>query len=423
MKESFNGFERPSALPELYGDVHNLEQFEHPDYHRHFRFLTDEEVVGMAGRTVDRILDSGITTVVVAESGAVPFASVCSRVAEKRGIAIDWIPMKFPRDPVRDVSPVLMRFLTDAEKAGPVPARLSACCASVDGRDLIPQDPPTLPAVLKYTEQPVQDSAIGTIAGIMSETEISRILSRPFLYFDEYLDSGTTLRNAHVYFHLLTPDPQYRAGAYYANVTDPELYRNLAFCHYNRSTREECYDAGAYPYENRLDLTGYFYWNIPGRYEKIPIASFITGEPLAESDLPDRVKLFIRSHDLVSSVRKLSSIRPVAGSITEDHLVRFYLYLAEQDTDGGQPSATFLWELFELYGPIWSPLPDAYHLDYLEAFSCFLPQARQYDGYEDILRQWKIVRTHTISAIASICEQRRHTWQNRMEEAVRKAGK
>lgn len=404
---------------DVYGEVENLTEFEHPQYHRHFEFLTNNELIGLAKKTVDNIEKSGFTTVVTIESGTAPFIYICQRVAELTNRHINWVPIKFPREPQKNISPILAHYLADSEKVGVLSTTLVEMSANFDARTLFPAEKPKLENVLHYIETPVVTPFTQGMATLLSGTEMGRKLSEPFVLFDEYYDSGTTLRNYHTYFHLFTPNPDYMTGSYYANVEHPEDYPKVAFTLFNKSTQEECYTLGAYPYENRLDLIGYFYFINEEHLEKVMIDSFIKNENHENNQFLDELVESIENNALLDQVKKYARITPVAGSINVNHLVRFYLYVFENDTTGKLATTEFLWQLFELYGPIWSPLPDEYHLDYLSAFSSFENQARDIPNYAKLLSSYQQIRSSLLSDIASACENRRQVWLNHMEEDLK----
>lgn len=413
------------SLNHLFGEVHNLEQFEHPEYRRHFEYLSNKQVIGLAKEVVELIGNTGVTTVAVSETGAMPFVLICSRIGDLTGRSINWLPVKFPRDPVENVYPVLVHYLNQDELQTPLPNDLEQVSSTENAVQLIPPEKPRLGNVLKQTEAPVNHPFVQNVSSLMASTEIAQKLSPPFLYFDEYLDSGTTLRNAHIYFHMLVRSPEYKIGAYYANVENPGDYKNLSFALYNRKTQEACYSYGAYPYENRLDLIGYYYVIGNNVFRRVPVESLIEENPAREVEAEYRnflnyIRETVQRYDLLPAVQRLATIPAVRGSITEDHLVRFYMYQFEKDTSDEPATTEFLWQLFELYGPIWSPLPDEYHLDYLQAFSDFTPYARLIPEYNSILEIYQQNRKILISTIASICEERRKVWLNQIEEDLQK---
>ena len=77
--------------------------------------------------------------------------------------------------------------------------------------------------------------------------------------FDEYIYTGTILRNFNFYAKLICKNANFKIGAYAIFVDNINNFEQIQFSLYSKSTIMEGYTKGVYPYEDRIDKIGYFY--------------------------------------------------------------------------------------------------------------------------------------------------------------------
>src|SRR3989344_2521060 len=302
------------SVHQLYGEVDNLTFFVHPVYHRKFDFLSDEKLLGSAQQIAARIEKSDYRNVVVSETGARPLAYVCERLLEQGGTKVQWTYMKFPREPTGNIHPLMRFYLTE------------------EGR----KD---------------QNEWQKKMARVLEGTRIADTLAKPFLFFDEYIDSGTTLQNSHRYFNCFTGDIDFRTLSYYTNIGASSEFERIFFSEFDQDSQLQCYSRGAYPFENRIDLIGYYYFINDDAYlrrslEEV-VQMFKEQKQVDPANLLQNLNAVIRERDLLEIVKEQAKIPAVAQFLDESQIFKYYISALEQATEGKGPSGEFLWQLFE----------------------------------------------------------------------------
>lgn len=345
----------------LYAPVDNLSHFVHPVYNRRFSFMTEKAVLELAVKVVESLERSSIQTVIISESGAAPLARICEKIASKRGYNWQWVYVKFPREPVADLFPVLSFYLS-AEEKNMKEVLLKTACDS-NNRD--------------------------AITSVFEGTEIHTKLKGRCLFFDEYIDSGTTLKNALYYLPLLSKGIDLTIGAYYANLAAIPSTASVAFHLYDESSKEQCFTEGVYPFENRIDLIGYWYtWT--GSVLKKTVFQEYPLESSAELSLRSFINSAITTlnnssfHEIVTKQLIQLSLKTYLNIY---HVLHYTLYLLEEK-DGTSVESDLMQQLFEMYSPIWSPLPDEYHLEFVAAFESARQQLTESDIFAKMAREY-----------------------------------
>ena len=156
-------------------------------------------------------------------------------------------------------------------------------------------------------------------------------------------------------------------------LDNPENYDKIAFTLYNNSTELECYRNGAYPFENRIDLIGYYYFITEESFEKIYL-----------KDLQEEVRDFVQNADITNFYNYLNDLiiknnllsklkenlqeEQVQKYVTNNDIIRLVFKYIDEKIYGKNKYADFLDQVFELYAPSWSPMPVIFHLDYWNGF-------------------------------------------------------
>ncbi len=385
------------TLEQIYGNIKNLEPFTHPEYDKKFKFLTNKKIKRLAEKISEKIMSSGYDTVVVSETGASPFTFICQKLLEKQGKKINWLYVKFPRESTKNIYPVLKYYLGKESDV------LKQFCEKIN----LPAEKPILDRVLR--NKPEQTKEQEAISKIFEGTEIANTLSKPFLYFDEYIDSGTTLRNAQFYFNFFTKNPHFKIISYMIFAGDDKKYEDIYFTLFNKNTRLDCYNLGVYPFENRIDLIGYFYCLTNKEFRKISLEE-LKGKENNISSFLNKVYYLAQKKDLLNKVRKNSKIPAVAKFLTINNIVQYYLFSLEKD----EIYSEFLWQLFDMYGPIWSPMPDEYHLDFWNAF-----KKTSEEFTPELSDEYKIYSSSIIENLKNIYIKRRKKWLKEIMEVIK----
>lgn len=392
-----------AQVASLYGEVKNLHPFVHPEYGRRFRFMTAQQTIELAEQVLARIVESGISTVIVSESGASPLVWICRQLANTRGIQVNWHSLKIPRDPLANPFPVIMAYLNEDERISREENLRVVCSRIQMSEESIP-----LSQLLHSIERrPVSDD-VKHIAAILKGTRIQALFSSPFLFFDEYIDSGTTLANAARYATYFAGTLTMKIGCYYLNVDAPTEHRAVLFALHSRADKLSCFEKGVYPFENRVDLIGYWYTSSATAFHKSDVADLISSTETDASTFMGSLAAAAADPTLLKQIQNGMQIRPVKKFCQLKHVMQYILYRLEAESDSSPEATEFLYQLFEMYAPIWSPLPDAYHIDFVSAFK---PETVS-KPVSSLLTDYMTHRDSILSAVARACETRRRRWRS-----------
>jgi hypothetical protein len=410
------------TIKEVYGAVDNLSGFTHPVYGPG-KFMSDRTLLWLAGTLAQKIESSGIRQVIVSETGARPLAYVCEKILQQRDVSVDWTYMKFPRESVGTVYPLLMFYLTEDEKTAMVSGMerqeaLRKACLAIPSDILSPGRKPLDELLVKMDKtppHPLQEK----IADIMKGTKIAGALEKSFLYLDEYVDSGTTLQNAAMHFNLFVRQPDFKILSYCVHLPDTERFDKIASTIFDKDDEQDFFEAGAYPFENRIDLIGYFYLMNGQTFRKIAVdemrASFEDEHGVDPSRILQQLKNVVRGRDLLGQFRQQFTLPEVRHVINEGHVIRQYLHTLEEESYGKSEVAEFFWQLADMYGPIWSPMPKQNHLDFFRGTELSRPLLLGVEEFEQLSHTYKTARQTIIKEAAEVCLERKNAWYERID--------
>ena len=435
------------SLEALYGEVDNLHGFRHPMLGQQLHFLSDTNLICLADELTEAIVRSGCQHVVVAETGASPFAEICETIAAHKGSHLNWQRAKFPRDPVGNIFPVLNHFLTQEErKANLSPIQLSVLSAlspeapeelqftENDTRiealkricqqmppDFFAVGPASVPDLLAGIGTAKQSDFQSAVFAVLQGTELAHRFSEPFIYFDEYIDSGTTLRNALSFFRCFTDRLQCRTASYFINLVDTDRKQAVLHTLFNSASRAEGYLLGAYPFENRVDLIGHYYRITDQEYVRVEVASIASA--LAEipdcsgAGLIERLETAILDNALLEDVKNRTQLPDVRRYVQVAHVLRHCLWWLEKKA--GLPDyAEFLFQLFDMYGPCWSPLPVDYHFDFWRGFEATGQLFESLQEFPVLLDEYLYKRLSILKQVADLCLNRRQNWHAQIHKQL-----
>ncbi len=431
----------------LFEEVDNLTAFVHPNTGRSYRYLSDRGVLESAERLTQGLIDTGIRNVVVSETGAAPFAEVCDRIARRHGVEFRWMPMKIPREPMGNIFPLLRFYLRDPERRAILaPAQskalsttpfvrqqkisigqgitreeaLSRVCQSMPP-DFFSEEPTSPAELLLEIESASPSDFQRAVQIVLQGTWFSQVLDSPFLYFDEYIDSGTTLRNALAFFRCFATRLRMKTASYFINCSYTSGYDKIAFTLFDKDTRFDGYALGPYPFENRVDLIGHFYTITGEAYERTEVASisrrFDFAPPSEADSFLQRLQAFAHEHRLMEQLAPRFTLEDVRRYVTEAHLLRHCLWWLERRV-GEENCAEFLFQIYDMYGPAWSPMPTSYHFDFWRGFEAIGPVFEAAPDFERIERAYLYHRSSILKAAADLCVSRRREWLNRVNTLV-----
>lgn len=352
-------------IAEIYGEFNNLECFVHPIYKKRFKFLTIPQTVNLAKKVVTKIKESNHNIVIYPECGVSPFIDICKKIAISKKLKIKWVPIKFPRETVSDIYPILSNLLTNNERS--IKKLLKEMCSTIPNSKLQSKK-----SSLEHTlSEVIINKYQNRVLEIFKGTKIEKLLSKRILYFDEYIDSGTTLRNTKYYLGYIVSNLNMDISAYVIKINNPKKYAKIKFAIYNKSSLLNAYIAGVYPFENRIDLIGYYYHLTDKEYIKIYLSDLFKEFSSSKANSNELIASMIddiNKKDLLRFVKTKAKFSQIKDYITINHIIQYYIYLLEKKRDPNGHYQEFLNQCFEMYAPIWSPMPIEYHIDYINAF-------------------------------------------------------
>lgn len=430
-----------SAISYLYNKPDTLSHFNTKECS--YTFLSNKQTVSLTARLAGRIEKSPYEKVLVAETGASPIAEICDVLLQRTTKDVEWQCIKVPREPVKNILHPLIHYLTEEERKEKLPQnsleRLTNDLQTVGVdetlivtlpqmsreeilRFLTKQIPideynhelPSLPELLRQLPTREQSQMQTIVSHVTQDCRFPRFLQNPFLYFDEYIDSGKTLQQTDIFMNFLAKTPDYKTLSYYVFIAYPQHFSVVFSTLYSHDTREECYRLGAYPFENRIDLIGHFYAISDDFFKRISVTELpVSSEQITEQDgkrLLTELNSVIKKEKLLDIVVNGLENSEVKSFVKNEHVLRFLFYLLEKEISGDSEVSQFLWQCFDMYGPCWSPLPDRFHLDYYKGFS-ELERNLPKDSLQNCLELYRSCRSAILVAITQEFDKRRAAWQ------------
>lgn len=427
------------SLNDLYGKVDNLTGLVHPDSGKSFRYMDNQQLIAMADKLTDYIITSGCDTIIVSETGASPLAEICEKIAVYKGAKLRWLRMKFPREPLANIYPLLRFYMSERESQETIAAgqvkkieevllpdgpmisnsisrekALKLTCSLMPANFF--QTGPTTPAeLLAEVGSPRQSLFQTAVCAALEGTNLSATFARPFIYFDEYIDSGTTLRNAMSFFRCFNANPSFTTASYLVNMNNANQHLAVAHSLFDADSRQDGYELGAYPFENRLDLIGHFYTvsdtnSIYKRTSTSAIAEiFATAVPNELEDFFSTLINTVEKNRLINQISNRFALDAVRQFVTTDHLIRYCLFHLEKKF-GEVCYAEFLFQLYDMYGPAWSPMPTSFHFDFWHGFEKAGEILESVPEYQNLAQSYKQIRPALLKGAADICAERRAQW-------------
>ena len=357
-------------MEELFGKVDNLNMFIHPKFNEKFKFMNGEQSVNLAKEVLKEFIKSGFKNIVVIESGTSPLISIIRKLKEYEESEIKFIQIKIPRNLNFNLYEWFKIYLTKEEFEERAEV-LENLCKKFNLEKFIGGEKFTIYDSVKDKKE--YDNSTLDFQEVLKGTQIYEIFNNPFLLFDEYINAGTIIRNFNGIVRLFTNKPDFKLSAYCMFLDNPENYDKIAFTLYNNSTELECYRNGAYPFENRIDLIGYYYFISEKHFEKIYL-----------KDLQEEVRDFVQNADITNFYNYLNDLiiknnllsklkenlqeEQVQKYVTNNDIIRLVFKYIDEKIYGKNKYADFLDQVFELYAPSWSPMPVIFHLDYWNGF-------------------------------------------------------
>jgi hypothetical protein len=245
-----------------------------------------------------------------------------------------------------------------------------------------------------------------------------------------------------------------------------KVHERVLFIRCTADDRPQCFESGAYPYENRIDLIGHLYRLTDSEFVRTEVAA-IAAHPtnrmrehrsaleiahsakpssalapgseysaaLSDQDGPKEqhqnlhkhsetlakllgaIEDFARSHSLHEYLLGQFAQEEVQKYITTEHIARHIIHILEAET-GDADTAEFLFQMFDMYGPAWTPMPVAFHFDFWNGFARMNEKYLEIPAYTEMRNSYRQNREVLLRQTAKICLTRRQLWLDRISELV-----
>lgn len=416
-------------MPNPYAQsIDNLSAFTHPTYRRHFRYMNDEEGVALAHTLLSKFVKSGYERIVVIESGTSPLIQIVRRLPEFQSSGIEFLQLKIPRDYHFNLYEWFVTYLSSDElddtieitdEIGSRAELLHAACDEFDFASFVGDEAHDVYDSIK-DEKMYNLARVQRLHQVLKGTQLSEVLAQPFLLFDEYINSGTVLGLANAMFRLVTDAPQFQVSAFCIFVDDSTKYPKIAFSLYDKRTELECYEQGAYPYENRVDLIGYYYVVQRDHFQKIELAALAT-QLGANTGGPAlfyaRVLEVVKSHRLIDTLRHSLTEPQVQNYVTDNDIARHIIVQLEIAHSGMNMYSDLLDQVFEIYAPAWSPMPVRNHLDYWDGFAAIAADERVV--IDELTADYRQYRVRVLQDVVRRLLKSNAAWNARIETIIK----
>ncbi len=421
-------------MQDLFGKVDNLEMFIHPKFNEKFKFMNDKQSITLAKDVLDGFINSGYEQIVVIESGTSPLISIIKQLDNYKNSNLKLMQIKIPRDLNFNLYKWFEAYLSEEE----LNSIIEINNESLSRKNFLKRkcDNFNLESFVGTEKFTIYDSIVDNkvyseenreFHQILYGTKLYKVFTKPFLLFDEYINAGTIIRNFNGIVRLFTNNPDFKLSAYCMFLNNPENYPKIAFTLYENSSELEAYRNGAYPFENRIDLIGYYYFISENDFEKVYLDA-LKNEILNQYDILNEfndknLKIFyetlnklINENNLLEKLKENLVEEQVKKYVTNNDIIRYLLKYMDEKEYGKNKIADFLDQVFELYAPSWSPMPVIFHLDYWKGFSKIQEDIDKLSN--KIIKNYKQYRLLITKEILNSLETNNRIWKEDIRKII-----
>ena len=348
----------------------NLTPFANPGVH----YMEPREVSELAQDMAQYVTPS--SRIISVDSGARPLANL---IARQRNSAV--LPIKVGRVVDANLISSLRLLLTTGELHAPLRSKAHHPLLKNLGlhEDLTLSEALSIAATALISTTPLADLETGITSyewarvlpsvpifnTLLSDTDIAKTLRQSPYLVEEYITGATVLTVLNTLFAHITSDFSYHLVCYNLNKGLRQLPTYLDYAHIIGSPKDI---VAAYPFENRIDLLGFYYVSDP-ELHSVDLTYQTPGcSPYAAvwEKFDDLLAAMTPSTELVRTHLSDQRLRDFVDPL---HSTLFTL----SKVSGVPAIAQFFNHLFEMYAPAWSPLPNNLHIDFIAAFESVDP--------------------------------------------------
>lgn len=401
-----------------YKEIDNISSFTHPLFNEKFRYMNDIESVDLSIKILNKFINSNYDNIVIIESGTSPLLNIIKKLEKYKNSDIKFHQIKIPRDLDFDLFNWFKTYLDEDELQETLDINnmcltrqkwLEDECRTFKFSEFIEQKQFTIydSIIDNYI---YNISKVYLFQRILDGTNLGNVFNSPFLLFDEYINAGTIIRNFNCIVRLFTNNPVFKLSAFCMFLDNPEKYEKIAFTIYDNSNELECYRKGAYPFENRIDLIGYYYFVDKNNFEKIYLDKLLEKQNsnLNCEEFYELLEKLINNNDILRKLKNTFNEEQVRNYITNDDIKRYMIKYIEKQINGNTLYYDLLDQVFEIYAPAWSPMPVKFHLDYWNGFVMIEEEIKK--NMDNIKEEYLKYRNSILHDIIVMLIENRNSW-------------
>ncbi len=415
-------------MKNLFGIVDNLNMFIHPKFNGKFKFMDDKQSIYLAKKILNEFKKSGFENIVVIESGTSPLIEIIKKLKDYQDCTFKITQVKIPRDLDFNLLEWFKTYLNKEEMLEIVDFKdnsitryeaLKKICNNFSLEEFIENDKFTIYDSINDLKQ--YDNSTQEFISVLKGTQMFELFSKPFLLFDEYINAGTIIRNFNGIVRLFNANPNFKLSAFCMFLDNPKDYSKISFTLYDNSSELECYRNGAYPFENRIDLIGYYYFISKDAFMKVSLKD-LKNEVIKYSIKNDFKSFYDKLNKIIDDEKLLEKLKDnlaeeqVRNYVDNTDIIRFMFKYLDEKLYGKNKFSDFLDQVFELYAPSWSPMPVIYHLDYWNGFAKILNEIDSL--YLKIEDNYKMYRFTIIKLALDSLEQNYISWKESIDKEL-----
>ena len=394
-----------------YKNLDNLSAFTNPDFNCKFRYMNEKESVLLAKKITEKFNQTKHKNIVVIESGTSPLIQIIKNLKSLKDKNL--LQIKIPRELNFNLYEWFKFYIAENEFK-PIEKEMISLCKEI-----------SLTSIIKEKKFTIIDSindnfeydifALKKFNIILKNTTLSKIFQDEFLLFDEYINAGTIIRNFNLISKLFNINAKFKLSAFCIFVDNYENYNKIEFSLFDKRNEFQCYNDGAYPFENRIDLIGYYFYINKDSFKKV-ILSDLRKQFNQEKKTLEFEKLldtFIDEYDLVNKAKNFCQGKEVCSFINKNDLARFIIKELEKSCFGSSIYYDFLDQTFEMFAPAWSPMPVKNHLDYWQAMD------KVQSNIESLKKPYIQNRNNIFSSVISILTSTKTEWENKILKEIK----
>ena len=365
------------SIERVYGKIDKIRNLKSGENHQKYELMNKTQILELAKYIVNQIQYSKYKTVVVSESGATPIIKICAKIAKDRNLKINWFLFKTPSQTKINLYEMIKFYLSAEELEEKIEINqkiekrkifLKEICENIKIEKYLETESTKLEEIIKKINKPIETIHLDKI---LKGTQLYEAFSNDFLFFDEYIYTGTILRNFNFYAKLICKNANFKIGAYAIFVDNINNFKQIQFSLYSKSTIMEGYTKGVYPYEDRIDKIGYFYHITEKEYTKLYVKDFLYEDKAKEKKLEQfihKIYEFIDEKNLLNKIKEKCKKEDLKEYFEKEDIIRYILKVFEYKSYKETKTNIFVEEAFDVYAPIWLPLPKEYHYEYWKSF-------------------------------------------------------